>query len=116
MRDYIRDASHEWMTLGMRVRAARLGYAWSERHGAWIRLSGDGPYRVDLQPAGLVQDDRAARRVREHRCWWDNPHALDSVALLARVRQVTTPCSVLVGEHGELIELLSGTLPAGEEE
>lgn len=52
---------------GPMIRAARLGFRWSPRHGCFIRMAdaGEKNVRIDIAPAGGMKGKGF------YRCWWE---------------------------------------------
>lgn len=94
------------MTLGTRIRSLRLGYHWSARHGAWIRIAGGGdkPIRVDVAPEDKIPAVRGDRE--PHRVWWDDTTIIDGITLLKHVRRVNKPFSFIIDDSGDLVRCL----------
>ena len=88
-------------TLGSTIRAARLGYHWSQAHRCFIRVSGDGPFRFDLAPDGKIPESR----VNEFRVWWEgDKKIIEEMALLKNVRAVHQPVTFFVDDDGALVD------------
>jgi hypothetical protein len=88
-------------SFGSRIRAYRLGYAWSNRHGAFIRIATDGPKNIiELAPASGVPKKTA---VKEYRVWWEQPQMLDMIPWLRGVRRIKKPVRVEVDDNGEIV-------------
>ena len=88
-------------TFGSVIRAARLGYHWSHKHGCFIRIGGDGPpWEISLAPNGVIPN----RRSGEHfRVWWENEdrdEVLDMILPLRGVRGVKKPIIFFVDDEG----------------
>lgn len=99
------SATLERPTFGSVLRAARLGYHWSEKLGAFLRVSGDGPFVFDLAPATGVPKQHAKG---EHRVWWDTDegrNAVLSCGALRGIRRVSRPFRITVGDDGERASL-----------
>lgn len=93
------------MTLGQAIRAARLGYVWCAKVQAMMRISGDGPFLVELAPADQLPDNRGNRK-RFHRVWWEGnkkQEIIDGIKPLARIKAVKRPVQFTVGDDGDLI-------------
>lgn len=87
---------------GTRIRAARLGYGWSSRHGAFIRMSTSGSRNfVELCPGDRLPTKGATK---EYRCWWDTPEILDYLPWLRSVRRVKVPIRVEVDDAGRIVK------------
>lgn len=89
-------------SLGPTIRAARLGWHWSNRHGAFIRISTPDDMRnvIELAP---VDDIPTAKLKGDHRRWWDSPEILDMIPGLSMVNRVKKYIRFEVDEHGEAI-------------
>jgi hypothetical protein len=88
---------------GSTIRAYRLGFHWSERHGAFIRISTDGPRNVvELAPVDGIP---VKTTTKAHRCWWegDGPRMLDMMAWLRGVRRVKRYICVEVDDNGDIV-------------
>lgn len=98
-------------SLGTTIRAARLGWGFSERHNCFIRMSDDGKNTtmIELCPA----DDIPSKKTKygTHRVWWDEPDLLNLLPWLKPVREVKAYIAVIVGDSGEIIKPLTGIKP-----
>lgn len=72
--------SREPGAFGLALRAARLGWGFSARHSAYIRLSDAGPENTHVEVVrvgpGAVQAltcDARPKDERMHRAWWTVP-------------------------------------------
>lgn len=88
-------------TFGQVLRGARLGYHWSAKHQAMVRVAGDGPFQIWLCPPGQLP---SAPTKGEFRVWWEKPEILDACPALAGIKRVKQPIQITVGERGELLE------------
>ena len=96
-------------SFGQAIRAARLGYHWCSRVRAMMRLSGAGPWRVELCPPSFVGGNPKG----EHLVWWPETATqeqyaktaliVDSIQPLRHIKAVKRPISFLIGERGELL-------------
>ena len=96
-------------TFGQAIRAARLGYHWCTRVGAMMRLSGSGPWMVELCPPALVGGTPKG----EHIIWWPETDTqeqyaktaqiLDGIQPLRGIKAVKRPVCFFIGECGELL-------------
>jgi len=91
-------------TFGQTIRGARLGYRWSEKHGAMIRISDAGPssWVVDLCPADQLPIANR-KDSQTHRCWWEGENVLQHIEPLKHVKLVKQPVRIVVGDDGRLI-------------
>lgn len=88
-------------SFGSMIRGARLGYHWSDKHGCFIRIGGDGPpWEIRLAPNGGIP----ARTSTEHyRVWWEDENANDILLMvepLRNVRGVKRPIMFFVDDEG----------------
>jgi len=60
-------------TLGMQLRALRLGYGWTG--SSFLRISGSGPFKCEFRPCELIPN--TDRPHSSHRCWWGFGDRLD---------------------------------------
>jgi hypothetical protein len=88
-------------SLGTMIRARRLGWGLSNRHGAFIRMSNDGGEQsmIELCPINAIP----SKKIDYHRCWWDTPEILQMVPWLAMIRKVKKYIAVTVNEHGQIV-------------
>lgn len=94
-------------SFGTNIRAARLGYHWSERHGAFIRMATVGPRTfIELAPVSGVPNKSAAK-VKEHRCWWEEVGILDLIPWLRNVRRIKRYVAVEVDDNGNIVKELT---------
>lgn len=95
----------ECPSFGTMIRATRLGWGWSRKHKAFIRMS-DRPNMhtfIELVPMHGVLKTKC--KGGEHRCWWDKgQEILDMIPWLKDVRQVRKSIGVLVDEHGAIVK------------
>lgn len=102
----MRDTGGDVMTFGKALRAARLGYGFSEKHRAFIRLSDPMSGKVHIS---VVPEDKlipATAPGKYHRCWWEGPdhgqNLLDMVPVLRHLTRVKTTIGFYVdAETGE---------------
>jgi len=88
---------------GSRLRAYRLGWRWSNRHGANIRMTTAGNLNiVELCPANEVP--RHKSETGNFRCWWDQSDILDMLPWLQPIRKIKKYVRVLVNEEGEIVQ------------
>jgi hypothetical protein len=75
-------------SFGRTLRAYRLGYARSDKHGAFIRLEmvDDASVNVTLVP--LSQRVPAGRRKKLHVVWWESPESKQVLDLIPAVKNV----------------------------
>ena len=94
-------------SFGTNIRAARLGYHWSERHGAFIRMATAGPRTfIELAPASGVPNKSAAK-IKDYRCWWEQGDILSMIPWLRNVRWVKRYIAVEVDDNGNIVETLT---------
>lgn len=97
------------MTLGTRIRAARLGFRWSAKHGAWVRIVGGNwqAIRVDVAPEEDIPSEKIkGRHIEPYRVWWEDPGILDGIRLLKHVTRVRKPFSFIIDDSGELVRCI----------
>lgn len=89
-------------TFGQFLRGARLGFMWCREVRAMMRLSGDGPFIVELCPPACLPN---GGRGGLHRVWWekDRDAIVGGILPLKRIKAVKKPVVFLVGEDGELL-------------
>lgn len=75
-------------SFGDYLRAARLGWHWSEAHGCFVRTSDLSPetFLVEVAPAGLIPAECSDGL---YRCWWEGPKG----------DAILQHCAVLQGVH-----------------
>jgi hypothetical protein len=90
-------------TFGQIIRAARLGYHWSAKHGAMIRMSDCGPHtEVLICPPGQLPTH--ARENQMHRCWWEcKEDCLSMIVPLRGIKAVKKPIRMLIDDGGNLV-------------
>lgn len=93
-------------SLGIMIRARRLGWGLSKRHGCFLRMSNNGGERsvIELCPINAVPQKKLKT---DHRCWWETPEILDMLPWLKYVTAIKNYVVVAVGEHGEITEELT---------
>jgi hypothetical protein len=57
------------------LRGKRLGFEWSAEYGAFIRISGDGPFCIEVSPPPLPPSRVAG--ADKHRRWWESAEAAE---------------------------------------
>jgi len=91
-------------TFGQTIRGARLGYHWSEKHGAMIRISdaSASSWEVELCPPDQLP---VAKRKDNptHRCWWEGENVLEHIEPLKGIKLVKRPVRIVIGDDGRLI-------------
>jgi hypothetical protein len=89
--------------LGPRIRAARLGWGYSAKHGAFIRISDAGEHhRIELCPP----DGVPSRKSPDHgnyRVWWEGESPLGLIPWLKPVRRIKRYVCVVVDDHGTIL-------------
>lgn len=94
-------------TFGSNIKAARLGYHWSERHGAFIRMVTVGSRMfVELAPASGVPN-KSETKSKDYRCWRDDDSILDRIPWLRNVRRIKRYVAVEVDERGNIVKELT---------
>lgn len=89
-------------TFGQLIRGARLGFMWCREVQAMMRLSGDGPFTVELCPPDKLP---TAGSGGLHRIWWekDRDAIVGGIVPLRRIKTVKRPIRFCVGEDGNLL-------------
>lgn len=86
---------------GMNLRAYRLGWGLSRRHGCYIRMTDCGiNTRVELCPIDDVPNKMGGKT---HRCWWDDPSILDMLPWLKPVKKIKQYVSLIINDSGEIV-------------
>lgn len=101
--------STELPQFGQIIRGARLGFRWSQQHGAFVRISdvaGASTFLVEVYPAASALPSKASRgRDGGHyRRWWDVPSVLDDVEGLAGVVFPVLPLRFHVDDDGRSVD------------
>lgn len=99
-------ATFDWsMTFGERIQALRHGFH-CVRGCFLMRISGDGPFRIDLRPNGHVPG-RVEKELM-HRIWWSKAEdvAFYSTAIkpIIGIVNVKRPITFLIDDNGELVK------------
>lgn len=83
---------------GMSIRAARLGYHWSEKYGVFVRISeaDAGNWQIDLAPANKVPIHKRG----EYIVWWDTEEIVD---MIDGIGHVGAPQSFVVDDNGRIV-------------
>jgi hypothetical protein len=86
----------------MTVRAARLGWHWSDEHESFIRMStpSHGENVVELCPHDAVPTTGAKG---DHRAWWENPEILQLLPWLRGFRRAKKHIRVACNDDGEIV-------------
>jgi len=89
-------------TFGTLIRALRLGYRWSDKHGCFVRLGNAGDrVHVQLCPGHNIP---AKNTTKEYWVWWDDESILETIPSLSPVRGVKRPIGFYINkESGELL-------------
>lgn len=92
-------------TFGETIRGARLGYHWSARHAAMVRISDRGPhFEVRMCPPAQLPKGLEKNRNLEYRCWWEsNVDLLTEIVPLRSIKSVKAPLRFLVDDSGHLV-------------
>jgi len=95
-------------TLGMMVRALRLGFGPISAHGGFMRLSGgdDGhPFLCELQPFGLIPN--SAKSDVPHWVWWsqfgEGGLDVERIEAIRNLRRIKLPFSFYFDDDGKTI-------------
>lgn len=91
-------------TFGQVLRALRMGFGWSKKRKAWIRISpaGDDRFRVDVVPGNTNIDGH--NRVSEFFCWWEDPDPdglLDRSEMLKGISDPGKTMMFFLNNHGD---------------
>lgn len=88
---------------GPRLRGYRLGWRWSERHGAMIRMSTNGTANViELCPPNAIPS--VTTKTGYHREWWNTPEILEMLPWLTPIKRIKKYVKVEVDDNGEIIQ------------
>lgn len=89
-------------TFGQMVRALRLGFYWLHDHGCFMRLSGNGPFKCELEPCGLIPNSRKCEAYRQFWPSPDNRVILDvnQIAIVRHLRRVKRPFAFYFDDNG----------------
>jgi len=84
------------------IRAARLGWGLSRKHGAFIRLCDLENDRivVELHPTNSIPKYKTDTGY--HRVWWENPEILELIPFLKGVTRIKKFIRVTVNDVGEI--------------
>lgn len=86
-------------TLGETIRGLRLGFAWSAEYQCFVRISGDGPFRIQVEPAALPGFLRANQE--KHYVWWsDDKLDLSKIKPFPAIARARRRADFLVDGHG----------------
>lgn len=95
------------VAFGTNIRACRLGWHRSEKHGCFVRMSNFcGKILVELCPPDAVPIYKTPGGV--HRCWWDSPEILDMLPWLRGVKRIKAYIAVEVGDDGSIVNPRAG--------
>lgn len=88
------------------VRALRLGFYWLHEHGCFMRLSGSGPFKCELEPCGLIPNSKKSSEY--HRKFWPSPDDLvcldwNQIELVRNLRRVKLPFQFWFDENGNTL-------------
>lgn len=91
-------------SFGSNIRAGRLGFKWSARHGAFIRMSTPSKDRtlIELAPHNAVPSKKCKGEVGDFRVWWEMPQILDMIPWLRNIRRVKKFIAVFVDDNGNI--------------
>lgn len=59
---------NESPSIGQVIRALRMGFGWSNHCQGFIRISGDGPFKFEFHPLGLIPN--SFKSSTPYRKWW----------------------------------------------
>jgi len=88
------------LSLGMYIRALRLGWRQPPERDYLLRISEmGGRWRMEFHPLGLVP---SPKRLERHLCWWENDDGewLLEHPPIKNIKAVKRPFSLIVGEDG----------------
>lgn len=68
--------------LGMFVRALRMGFSWTGH--SFLRISGDGPFKLEFYPMELIPNSAANGGL--HWVWWSKEAAISRDAWFFQVK------------------------------
>lgn len=89
-------------SFGQTIRGARLGFRWSAKYEAMIRITmlGQDSFEVEMcHPAGLPNAPRKQGSL--HSCWWDDPTVLDTCPAIRNYRGPSHYVSFIVNDEGK---------------
>lgn len=94
-------------TLGDTIRGLRMGYAWLDRCGCYVRLSRtekENVFCCEVHPEGLIST--RAKTNWYHICWWSdgegNPGInLDEIDALKHIRRVKRQFTFYFDDNGK---------------
>lgn len=95
------------VSFGSHIRAYRLGWGKSGKHGCFIRMSDSGPGAtlIELCPLNDIPNKKLKGL---HRCWWDNPGIVDMIPWLKGVKEIKTYIAVVIDDDGKIVKQLTG--------
>lgn len=93
-------------SFGSNIRAGRLGFKWSAKHGAFIRMSTPAADRslIELAPYNAVPSKKCKGEVGYFRVWWETPEILDMLPWLRGVTRVKKYIAVMIDDDGNILE------------
>ena len=88
------------------IRGMRLGFHFSAKHQAFIRMSSEIPGRPDLCLVEIYPPHVKLPNggPSNHRTWWDKPEILDALPWLRPVFNFHKAVRVIVDMDGEIVE------------
>ena len=95
-------------TFGTRIRAARLRWGWNAKIQAFMRISGDGPFYIELAPATYTfPASRGRSKVQEkYRIWWEGGRGeelVNGIDCLRGVTKVKIPFTFWIDYNGNFL-------------
>lgn len=90
---------------GSVLKGYRLGFAFSSKHGAFIRMTPVG----NLCRLEAVPSDQGAKAIPNgvnkelHVCWWDEPELLDLVEPLKGIKRVRKAFTIYLDDDGKRV-------------
>lgn len=87
------------------VRAVRLGFYWLHKHGCFMRLSGDGPFKCELRPCGLIANSDKCTTFRQY---WPSHSGdpwldIEQIEVLRNITRVKLPFEFWFDDNGRRI-------------
>ena len=88
---------------GPALRCFRLGYRWSDKYEALIRIAIIGENRIQIIMCPPNQIPNTGRKNKYYVCWWDEPDGLDLSKAIQNNAKPSKPVVMVVDDSGELI-------------
>jgi hypothetical protein len=93
----------QWPSFGSALRAARVGYRWSDAYKCFVRISAErtgGAICIEVAPDKGIPNKHAEIN---YKCWWDEPEILDLLPALKALGPVTKYQRIYVDDNGERV-------------